>query len=102
MKFQTGIIVGGLTVAMLLTNPSKEEHARKLASDTLSPYAEKGNDSPLVRLGTAFAESFSDSVVDYHNYWLFSTTTRVGSDERLTIGVLRYIHVDKPADSSSR
>ncbi|QDV69174.1 hypothetical protein Poly24_28890 [Rosistilla carotiformis] len=98
MKFQTGIIVGGLVVALGLTNPTKEDHARKLAAETLAPYAEGGNDSPLVRIGTAFAESFSDSVIDYHNYLLFSTTTRAGSDERLTLGFFRFVHVEKQPD----
>ncbi|QDV13040.1 hypothetical protein CA51_29260 [Rosistilla oblonga] len=98
MKFQTGIVVGGLIAALLLTNPSKEDHVRKLAAERLAPYTEEGSDSPLVRIGSAFAESFSDSVIDYHNYWLFSTTTSLDSDQRLTLGFLRFVHVEKRTD----
>ncbi|QDS88672.1 hypothetical protein EC9_28630 [Rosistilla ulvae] len=97
-KFQTGIVLGGVTVALALTNPTKEDHVRKLAAETLAPYSAEGSDSSLVRIGTAFAESFSDSVVDYHNYLLFSTTTRAGSDERLTLGFFRFVHVEKRSD----
>lgn len=89
--FKAGIVVGGFAVAMALTNPKEEDHARKLAEDTISPFVEGGRDSPIARIGTAFAESFSDSVVDYHNYLFFSTTTKVGTDERMSIGFLGHV-----------
>lgn len=93
MKFKSGLVFGGLLVAAVLTNPTKEEHARTLAEETLAPLAEGGRDSTLARIGSAFAQSFSDSVVDYHNYFVFSTTTRPESSDRLTIGCFRYVHL---------
>ncbi|MEZ6087843.1 MAG: hypothetical protein R3C05_07440 [Pirellulaceae bacterium] len=95
MKFKSGLLVGGLVVAAALTNPTKDEHARTLAEETLAPLSDGGRNSTLARIGSAFAQSFSDAVVDYHNYLVFSTTTRPESDEQLTIGCFRYVHVIK-------
>lgn len=100
MKFKSGVVVGILLAAAFFTNPSKEDHAKKLAEATLGGGNQAGGDTALSRIGSAFAQSFSDSLFDYHNYYLFSTTTSPGGDRKLTIGVLGNVMIQKQNDNS--
>ena len=92
MKFKLGFVLGALVVVAVITNPKEEQHAKTIAEDALSPFASEGNGT-LAKIGGAFADAFSGTIVDYHNYGVMSTTTSPGSDETLSIGAFGIVHV---------
>jgi hypothetical protein len=65
------VVLLAIIGAALLLNPGKEKHVEAL----LSP-------SPLIP-----AKSL-DGVFKYHNYYLFSTTTDVFTNERRSFGIM--------------
>ncbi len=95
------LVVVAIVGAMVVTNPSRDKHAMNIKENVRKGvvHAMQGDDAGLLAqglslMGQTLIEPIIDAIVDsqieYHNYFLFSTTT-ISTDEKnytVSYGVL--------------